>query len=749
MLLKTVHDLKPDYLIAARDLPGGTHRHELFAEYKAKRVKAEDELVAQLEQAPKVFEAFGIPVYQKEGYEADDVIGTIVREVGKRAGVETIIASGDMDTLQLVEGKRVQVFTLRKGLSDTVLYDDERVRERYGFGPEHVVDYKALRGDPSDNIPGVRGIGEKTATELIEQFGSVETLYKALGKGEKELAKKGVKPRTIELLKAGESQAFFSKRLATIHADVPLSFKLPVKKWDIQEHAATIDKLCDDMDFRSIKERLRATLHGTSSTATEAGETQEVDSRVLEETSIALWLLRSDLTTPTLDDILQYAETKDFEQAREKIFASLRETGRLIAVYESIERPLIPIVHRMNETGIKVDTAYLASLNKEYGKELAKIAARIYKHAGHEFNINSPKQLGDVLYDELKLSLPRQKKTAGGARTTREEELSKMADQHPVIAETLAYRELQKLLSTYIEKIPALVAGDGRLHAEFLQSGTVTGRMGCQNPNLQNIPIRTDYGKRIREAFVAEQGFMLVSLDYSQIELRIAAGLSGDEKLVQVFKEGRDVHSEVAARVFNVPPEMVDYEMRRRAKVINFGILYGMGVNALRSTLGEGVTRDEASAYLDEYFKQFSGLARYIEHTKAEAARLGYTETLYGRRRYFSGFRSPLPNLRAQAERMAINAPMQGTQADIIKRAMVEADAFIEKKGWRGKARLLLQVHDELVYEVAQTESEEIALAVRDIMEGVADPKLLSGVPIIAEVAIGKNWGSTERIPRT
>ncbi|HVU75278.1 MAG TPA: DNA polymerase, partial [Candidatus Paceibacterota bacterium] len=500
--------------------------------------------------------------------------------------------------------------------------------------------------------------------------------------------------------------------------------------------------------FRSIKERLRTALHGANSTVPEEGDTQEVDPHALEETALALWLLRSDLTTPTLDDILAYAETKDFGKARETIFESLRTTGRLIGVYESIERPLLPVVRRMNTDGIEVDTAYLDALAKEYNKELGTIAARIYKHAGHEFNINSPKQLGDVLYDELQITSGKLKKTATGARTTREEELAKMADLHPIINDVLAYRELQKLVSTYIEKIPGLVADDGRLHAEFLQTGTVTGRMGCQNPNLQNIPIRTDYGKRIREAFVAKKGSVLVSIDYSQIELRIAAGLSGDEKLVAVFKDGRDVHTEVAAQVFGVPPDMVDREMRRRAKIINFGILYGMGVNALRANLGEGVTREEAGTYLEEYFKNFAGLARYIEHTKAEAARQGYTETLYGRRRYFSGFKSPLPNLRAQAERMAVNAPMQGTQADIIKRAMVEIDQMIEKEQMRDKAKLLLQVHDELVFEISAKEAEETARRFRDIMEGIADPALLSGVPIRAEIKMGKNWGSTEELAR-
>ena len=747
MLLKIKSDLKPDYIVAARDLPGTTHRHELFADYKAKRVKAEDELVAQLERAPKIFQAFGIPVYQKEGYEADDVLGTIVKQIRTRADIETIIASGDMDTLQLV-GERVKVFTLRKGLSDTVLYDIDRVKERYGFGPEHVVDYKALRGDPSDNIPGVKGIGQISATELIQQFGSVDAIYKVLNKNPKELEKAGVKPRVVELLRAGKESAAFSKQLATIHPDVPVHFSLPDHKWDMPEHVATIDALCDELEFRSVKERLHSVLHSGEAKAEPADETS-VNPAALEEASVALWLLRSDLTTPTLDDILQYAETKDFEKAREKIFADLKKTGRLAEVYEHIEKPLIPVVHCMNETGVYIDVQYLAGLSKEYGDELGTISARIYKQAGHEFNINSPKQLGVVLYDELKITPAKQKKTATGARTTREEELAKMSDLHPVIADILAYRELQKLLSTYIEKIPPLIADDKRLHAQFLQTGTVTGRMGCQDPNLQNIPIRTEYGKRIRSAFAAEKGFILAAIDYSQIELRIAAGLSGDEKLVRVFKEGRDVHTEVASKVFNVPADKVDYEMRRRAKIINFGILYGMGVNALRANLGEGVSRDDAARYLDGYFKNFSGLARFIEKTKADAARLGYTETLFGRRRYFSGFKSSLPGLRAQAERMAMNAPMQGTQADIIKLAMVEADTLIEKNGWRDKVRLLMQVHDELVYEVDEKDAEQIAHTLRDVMEGVADAKLLSGVPIVAEIALGENWGTTKRIARS
>lgn len=747
MLLKIISELKPDYIVAARDLPGKTHRHDKFEAYKAKRVKAEDELVDQLGKAPEVLESFGVPVYACPGYEADDVLGTIVKQVGARSDIETIIATGDMDTLQLV-APRVRVFTLRKGLSDTVMYDEKAVEERYGFSAAQMVDYKALRGDPSDNIPGIRGIGEKTATELIKEFGGVDSIYKELERGAARLEKRGVKPRIVELLLSGKADAAFSKELATIHPDVPIRFQLPERHWHIEDHAGTIVPLLDTYEFRSLKERLKDALKIEAHEKHADFSGKEVDRAALEETALALWLLRSDLTTPDVQDILDFANTDDFEKAREKIFAQLRETGKLAGVYESIEKPLIPIVKKMHEIGIKVDVAYLKSLSKEYTKGLGEIAGRIYQHAGHEFNINSPKQLGAVLYDELKIGSGKLKKTATGARTTREEELSKMADLHPIIGDILAYRELQKLLSTYIDKIPALVGKDGRLHAQFLQAGAATGRMASEGPNLQNIPIRTEYGKRIRNAFVAEKGYLLAAIDYSQIELRIAAGLSGDEKLVGIFQRGEDVHTATAAQVFGVPPEHVDREMRRRAKVINFGILYGMGVNALRQNLGAGVSREEAAKFLDDYFKNFGGLARYIEKTKADAARQGYTETLFGRRRYYPGLKSALPGLRAQAERMAVNAPMQGTQSDIIKRAMVEADAVIRKSGWEDKARLLLQVHDELVYEVDEKEAHIIARTLRDVMENVVDSKRLSGVPIVAEISLGKDWGNTKRLER-
>ena len=768
MLLKLVQDLKPDFVVAARDLPGATVRHELFEGYKATRMKAEDALVAQLERAPIVYEAFGIPLYEYVAFEADDVVGSIVKQVEGRSDIKTIIATGDMDTLQLVT-PRVSVYTMRKGISDTVLYDEEGVVARYGFGPERVVDYKALRGDPSDNIPGIRGIGEKTATQLIQAFGSIEDMYKTLETDQAAFIKAGIKPRIVELLKNGKADAAFSKQLATIHTDVPIQFEVPKRLWHLHDHVGPISSLCDRLEFRTLKNRVRSAA-GIEEVVEAAAAAPDL--ALLKETSIALWLLHSDLTNPTLDDILRSTHTEDFGRARETIFKELRETGRLSEVFETIEKPLIPIMDRMNKDGVYLDVDHLGHLQKEYSKKLGELAGRIYSAAGHEFNINSPKQLGVVLYDELKIGAgTRQKKTATGARTTREEELSKLAAEHPIIADVLSYRELQKLLGTYIEKMPILVGEDGRLHAEFVQAGTTTGRMSSQNPNLQNIPIKTESGQRIREAFAAPKGRLIAALDYSQIELRIAAGLSGDEKLIEVFKKGGDVHTAVAAEVFNVPLEHVDKEMRRRAKVINFGILYGMGANALRENLGGSVSRDEAAKYLDEYFKQYAGLARFVENTKLSAAREGFTETLFGRRRYFSGFQSPLPQMRAAAERMAVNAPIQGTQSDIIKLAMAEADRVIEKEGWRdpsspshsslslrahpsesktgqAKASLVMQVHDELVYELDEKEAETIARAICTTMESVVDIKKLHGVPIVAEISIGPNWGATKKIQK-
>lgn len=741
MLLRIMSELKPDYVVAAYDLAGPTVRHEAYEDYKGTRQKSDDALIAQLTTSRRVFEAFSVPIYERAGFEADDVLGTIVKQEEKNKDLEIIIASGDMDTMQLIDGKRVQVYTLKKGLNDTILYDEEAVKERYGFPPELIPDYKGLRGDPSDNIKGVPGIGEKTATELIQKFGTMEDLYKKLKKDEKAVLDAGIKPRIVNLLKEHEEDAVFSKMLATIRTDAPIAYNLPDKEWKECVSLPNLLALFDELGFRSLRPRAQTLFSkvGDEEFVDDMPQEESVASDRLAEAKVMLWLLHSDFTNPTLDDVLAYTKAKTFDDAYATLEKSIAETGRLKEVYDEIERPLIDIVREMGECGVKIDTKVMADLKKKYRGELEKVEQGIYKMVGHEFNIASPKQLGDVLFDELQLVVKGQKKTAGGQRSTKESELEKIRDLHPIVDEVLRYRSLGKLLGTYIEAIPPLLDSESRLHAEFLQTGAVTGRMASQNPGLQNIPIKTPEGRAIRNAFIARDGFTLVALDYSQIELRIAAILSKDEKLIDIFKSGRDVHREVAAAVFNVSPENVDAEMRRRAKVINFGILYGMGVNALKTQLG--VPLSEAHTFHDDYFQTFDTLAQYLESTRGFARKHGYTETLFGRRRQFPEMKSPLPYVRAQAERMAINAPIQGTQADIIKRAMVKVDRMLHERGERDDVHLILQVHDELVYEIKDEKAEAFAKEIKQIMEDVFPPSTTEGVPIIAEGKIGKNWG--------
>jgi DNA polymerase-1 len=399
-------------------------------------------------------------------------------------------------------------------------------------------------------------------------------------------------------------------------------------------------------------------------------------------------------------------------------------------VFEEIEKPLIPVVEKMNSRGVKIDVEYLKKLSKEYHSELGVLEKEIWNLAGNEFNINSPKQLGEMLFVRMGLKAARQKKTAGGALSTRESELEKLRSAHPIIAKILEYREFQKLLSTYIDNIPEMISKDGRLRANFLQAGTTTGRMSSQSPNLQNIPTQTERGRKIRNAFIADGGKVLLAFDYSQIELRISAILSRDPALTSAFRNKEDIHLAVAQAVFSVPAFGVTKEMRRAAKVINFGILYGMGVNALQASLES--SREEAKKFLENYFSKFKVLAEYLEESKAAARIKGYSETLFGRRRYFDALNSSIQYIRAAAERQAVNAPIQGTAADIVKLAMIRADNV---------APLILQVHDELVYEVEESEVKKVAPKIKEIMENVLPVKLSHGVPILVDVSVGKNWG--------
>ena len=746
MLLKIIEELKPDYIVACYDLPEPTYRHDAFADYKSKRVKIDEALVAQINRSRDIFAAFDIPIYEMVGFEADDLLGTIAHQTKEMKDLEVVIASGDMDTMQCIEGKRVQVYTLKKGIKDTIIYDEAAVKERFGFPPKLIVDYKGLRGDASDNIPGIPGIGEKTATELITKFGGIEAIYKKLKKNEQAFLEAGIKPRIVNLLKAGEEEAQFSKMLATIRTDVPVTFSLP-ESWPDGLDVEKIANLFSELGFRTLMARVKNLLQLAPDLGLE-NLIQNISQKEVEEVSVLLWLIDSERTNATLNDIIDYGrarfDTSDFHEIKKKLLEVVEKTGRLKEVYEEIELPLQQVITAMNAVGIKLDVDYLGKLSKKMHKELDELQAAIYKEADQEFNINSPKQLGDVLFDKLGLKPKNQKKTEGGQRSTKESELEKMREMHPIIPSLLRYRGLQKLVSTYVDALPAQVSPDGRIRTTFLQTGSVTGRMASKNPGLQNIPIRTEESRSIRRGFVASPGYVMVGIDYSQIELRIAAIMSRDANLVDIFKRGEDVHTGVAVRVFGVKADEVTNEMRRKAKVINFGILYGMGVNALRANLGADTKREEAQEFFNAYFNTFTRLAEYLEETKEFARKHGCTETMFGRRRHFPGITSKAPFIRAQAERMAINAPIQGTAADVMRVAMNRVYKYLSEENKLDDVRILLQVHDELVFEIKDDLVDKVVPKLIDIMEGVLADKENLGVPIKVDVATGQNWADLE-----
>lgn len=743
MILKIINELKPDHIVACYDLPKPTYRHEVYEGYKSGRAKADNDLITQIERSKDICAALNIPIYSLEGFEADDMLGTIVEQM-RGKGIDIVIASGDMDTMQLVDDDYVKVYTLKKGIQDTVLYNEKAVKERFGFGPELLPDFKGLRGDPSDNIIGIAGIGEKSATDLIQNFGSIENIYKVLKKDRKKLEDKGIKKRIIDLLQEGEEEAKFSKMLATIRRDAPIAFALPDKNW---RQGLDLDRalaLFESLQFRTLAARFKALVTAGAIMEVVKPDTakkEEIDPTELEEAKLALWIVDSNITNPELEDILNFAETASFAEAKKIIFDELKKM-KGEKIFEEIEKPLVPIVKKMERRGVLIDAAVFKKLRQTYSRKLGELESRIWEEAGTKFNIASPKQLGEVLFDKLNLSVKRQKKTSTGARSTQESELQKMKDAHPIVPLILEYRETSKLLSTYIEPIPKLLDKDSRLHARFVQTGTTTGRMSSINPNLQNIPAGGNGAKAIREAFIAPEGYRFVAFDYSQIELRIAAFLSGDGKLIEIFKNNEDVHSSVAAYVFGVPKDEVTKEMRRKAKVINFGILYGMGVNALTQNLGSD--RQTAQEFYNAYFEQFQGLAKYLDEAKQKAAREGFTETFFGRRRYFEGLNSKIPYVKASAERMAINAPIQGTEADVIKIAMKRIDDFLVQKGLESKVYLILQIHDELIYEIEENLVESIAPEIKEIMQNVLPLRQTKGVPITADYHVGKNWGDME-----
>jgi DNA polymerase I len=823
IVLKILKEFEPNYIAAAFDRPEPTFRHKEYAEYKAQRAEAPRDLVVQFEAVRELFDAFGISSYDCAGYEADDVIGTLVKQIRDvDTAVKIIIASGDLDILQLVENERTVVFTMRKGMSDTTVYDEKAVRERFGFMPEYLPDFKGLKGDPSDNIKGVPGIGEKTATSLIKKFSSLEALYSALSrKGYDTTLFKGKLP---DILLAHKDVAYASRGLAQIRADVPVSFSMNKAAWNGLQNSSAAQAFFERVGFTSLARRLPAAEKRRSAetagtavlfaeerllsadvftniiqTGTAVWGAQKDGSlavfdgagiysvraadiarnkkqfenvfasacrhvafggkdvlkrffahgvhsaRIDFDIGVAAWLLEPTLREPVLQNLLaDYcaapAETDSEALAgAEKLAAVLQEgltKNKIAAVYADIELPLIPILARMELSGILLDSAVLSKFSKKLERSIYAHEANIYKLAGASFNINSPKQLGDILFNKLGIAADTVRKTAGGgAHSTRASELAKLRGAHPIIGELMLYREEMKLKTTYADSLPQLVdASSGRIHAEFIQTGTVTGRLSSQNPNMQNIPVRTALGQEIRRAFVASPGYVLVSCDYSQIELRLAAHLSGDASMQAAFRAGADIHTATAAAVNRVAEADVTPAMRRAAKTINFGILYGMGAVSLAESLG--ITRKEADSFIRAYFAAYPGVKEYIEHLKQNAYENGYVETLFGRRRYFHNMANYGWQARREAERMAVNAPIQGSEADIIKKAMIAIAGEFETEIQRGDMRLLLQVHDELLFEIKKEAQELLAPRIRECMERVC----ALAPPLSADIKIGENW---------
>ncbi len=859
MLLKVMNDLKPTHIAIAFDKKGPTFRHDMFEDYKANRPAAPDDLVSQIARVKQLVQAFNIPLFELDGFEADDVLGTLSKQASGQ-DIETVIVTGDADTMQLV-APHVKVLYPKAGkaFSDTSLFDAGAVKEKFGVGPERVADYKALVGDPSDNIPGVPGIGEKTAVKLIQEYGGVEDIYQRL--------EEVTPPRTKEILQNNAEAARQSKKLATIVTDTPVTLELDkckVANYDRKQAADLLRELeffsliprlpgaeaesgavevksesastdykiiatTEDLDelvnnlaeagsfaFDTETTGLNALTAGLVgiSLATSPGKAcyipvghtvldviqqlplpqvadrlkpvfedakkpklahnAKFDMMVLGECGITVNGLASDtmIAAHLLGEkslglkALAYSKlgvemtpinnligtgAKQISMAKVDIksaaayaaadadmtfrldagFQKELDTQGLKKLFLEVEMPLVPVLLIMEQNGFAVDTAMLKEMSRTLGEQAAVLEKKIYEEAKHEFNINSPAQLGKVLFEEMQLPSGRRGK---GKYSTEASVLEELRPVHPIAGYIVEYRQLTKIKSTYIDALPALVnPKTGRIHTSFNQTRTSTGRLSSSDPNMQNIPVRGELGGQVRQAFIAAPGFDLLAGDYSQIDLRALAHLSGDEALVRAFRNDEDIHAATASLLFGVDKAQVTKDMRRFAKTINFGVIYGMSDYGLEQATE--FSREEAGKFIKAYFEKYPGVTRYLEATKEKARKDGYVETLLGRRRFIPDINSANRQVREAAERMAINMPVQGTSADIIKVAMI--NLYREMSRRRVSSKMLLQVHDELVFEVADGEMDFMRRLVSDVM----DSAVALNVPLKVDTKAGKNWG--------
>jgi DNA polymerase-1 len=826
MMIRLLKDHPLDGLAVAWDMGRQTFRTDEYPDYKAQREKAPDTFSTQLPLIDEVLESLGIAQFRMPGYEADDIIGSVAQAAAAE-GWDVLIVTGDRDAFQLVSD-RVKVVYTRRGISDTVVADEAWVSEKYGIRPSQYVDYAALRGDTSDNLPGVPGVGEKTASRLVASYGTLESIYEHLDE---------MTPKLRENLETAREQAFLNQHLMHLILDLETGVDFRRLGWTDWDHDR-MKELFQSLEFSSLYDELLG-IHPDGAPTVEALDVEVVTppvgrlAEVLErldriifeplfegtalagvaialddqtaaflpverigewapvfedssvpktahdgkrfvremmgrgypvggfdvDTALAAYLIDPAARSFDLRDLVDRylhleiespdAETSvdtqgafdfsggpDLESLGRRAVALRRLADALIAeldgrserpLFDEVEMPLIGVLARMEERGVAIDRKYLSELGDDLRKQLSELEVSIHDAAGGPFNINSTLQLREVLYDRLEL--PILKKTAKGAPSTDASVLKKLGDAHPIVADLLRYRELEKLRSTYVDGYLPLIAADGRIHTSFNQIAAATGRLSSDNPNLQNIPVRSETGRLIRRGFIPQPGWTFVVADYSQIELRILAHLSGDPGLLDAFANDLDIHTATAARVFERDLDDVPDELRRRAKAINFGLLYGMEAFGLADRLE--ISRDEASEHIDAYFSQFPDVREFMDSVVTDAKRLGYTETLFGRRRYLPELKSDNFRIRQMGERMALNAPIQGAAADIIKKAMVELDARLESL----ESTMLLQIHDELVLEVPPAEHEVATEIMVETMEGVVE----LAVPLRVDVSTGAN----------
>ena len=728
-----IKKINPTHLGVAFDPAGGTFRHEAYEQYKAQRPETPEDIRKAVPVIKQLLEAMNIPILEVPGFEADDVIGTLSRK-GEEAGYEVYMATPDKDYGQLVSG---HVFMYRpRHTGGFELMGPKEVCDKYGLQyKEQVIDLLGLMGDASDNIPGCKGVGEKTAVALLRQFGSIENMLAHTDE---------IKGALRTKVESQVEEIKFSKFLATIRTDVPIALdeSLLAKK---EPNIDALTKLYQDLEFNTLLRKLSPAASPLNPPSL-ADKPAPKKAKPADQNQLDLFATAEDEQSPSLEGregvgvfdtienrLCQYLLNPEvaFNPNKEPDWDALKADADLWNLYNEVELPLVPVLREMEAAGVRIDVPKLKQAETALTEELNALEQRIYTLAGEPFNINSPRQVGELLFDKLQLD-SKAKKSKNGQYSTSEEVLVALKEKHEIVGLILDYRELKKLISTYISTLPGYIAADGKIHTTYNQTVTATGRLSSSNPNLQNLPIRSERGRFIREAVIPDEGCLFLSADYSQIELRLMAHFSQDEHMLAAFRSGQDIHAATAAKIYGLPIDQVTKDQRRKAKTANFGIIYGISAFGLAQQLD--CSRSEAKQLIDDYFAAFPQVIRYIESQKELARQKGYAETLFGRKRYLPDIHSHNATVRSFAERNAVNAPIQGTAADIIKMAMVSIHRRLKEENLQ--TQMIMQVHDELNFNVPIAEVNRV----REIVVSEMQNAVHLSIPLIAECGVGENW---------